>query len=476
MIKTAHTPKNNICLNKKKYLSLSFAALSTLIATSVNGQQTDDERIKKLEQRLLDLEKQVQVQKKENSKHSKNKQPESNSIPLSDLPKTSQRSSHDFDIPEKSIVLSHTNTTLQIGGQIWLDAIYDNGDMTNRAGFQTSSIAYENSVTKDHTLISAGQSKLSFKSYTPTSIGAMKTRFEFDMFDDQGDAAFHLTHLWGEIGNFGAGQTFSGFMDINAFPNVLDYWGPNSMVFTRQPQVRYSTDVSETGKIMFTIERSSSDFASPTSLPSGIDLSDYNEINELPDITASYFHNGDFGYIKTSVLVRKLGYETVNAKETTIGWGINVSGSITVNADDVIQFQVVHGEGVGRYINDTCCSYYSNEKEGIDSTEATGGVDAGLDENGGLIAIPISAGFAYYNKQWSKKWSSAIGYSYLKVDNLASQKDKAIKNSTYASTNLIWYPVSQVKAGIELLYGDIQSKSGFENDDYRIQTSVGFKY
>ena len=446
------------------------------MATSAHGQQTDDERIKKLEQRLLDLEKQVQVQKKENSKHAKNKHSESNSTPLSELPKTSQRSSHDFDVPDKSIVLSHSNTTLQIGGQIWLDAIYDEGEMTNRAGFQTSSIAYEKNTTKDHTLLSAGQSKLSFKSYTPTSIGAMKTRFEFDMFDEQGDAAFHLTHLWGEIGDFGAGQTFSGFMDINSFPNVLDYWGPNSMVFTRQPQVRYSTDVSETGKIMFTIEKSSSDFATPRVLPPGIDPSDYHEINELPDITASYFHNGDFGYIKTSVLVRKLGYETVNVKETAIGWGVNVSGSITVNTEDTIQFQVVHGEGIGRYINDTCCSYYSNEKEGIDSTQATGGVDAGLDTNGGLNAIPITAGFAYYNKQWSKKWSSAIGYSYLTVDNLASQKDKAIKNSTYASTNLIWYPVSQVKAGIEFLYGDIQSKSGFENDDYRIQTSVGFKY
>lgn len=75
-----------------------------------------------------------------------------------------------------------------------------------------------------------------------------------------------------------------------------------------------------------------------------------------------------------------------------------------------------------------------------------------------------------------KKWSSAIGYSYLEVDNLVSQKAKSIKNSTYASTNLIWYPVSQVKAGIELLYGDIQSRSGLEGDDFRIQTSVGFKY
>jgi hypothetical protein len=117
-------------------------------------------------------------------------------------------------------VLSNSATTLEIGGQIELDAFYNHNEMTNRVGFQTSSIAYEKNTTKDNTVFSAGQSKLSFKSFTPTAYGPMTTRFEFDMFDDQGNADFNLTHLWGEISNFGAGQTFSGFIDINAFPNI----------------------------------------------------------------------------------------------------------------------------------------------------------------------------------------------------------------------------------------------------------------
>jgi hypothetical protein len=474
MIKSSKAHKALTYLSKRKYLSLSLVVLSAFLTTTANGQQTDEERIKKLEQRLLDLEQQIEVQKQEGSNKTTHSKAKANSSPK--FPKTVQRSSHEFEAPDKSIVLSHSNTTLQIGGQIWLDAIHNNGEMTNRAGFQTSSIAYEKNTNKDKTLLSAGQSKLSFKSYTPTDLGVMTTRFEFDMFDNEGDAAFHLTHLWGELGGFGAGQTFSGFMDINSFPNVLDYWGPNSMVFTRQPQIRYSTAIGDTGKIMFTIEKSSSDFATPRVLPPGIDPNDYDDINELPDITASYFHNGDFGYIKTAIIFRKFGYETANEKDTTVGWGVNVSGSVSVNTDDAIKFQVVHGEGIGRYFNDTCCNYYSDEGQGVAASEATGGVDAGLDGNNSLKGIPITAGFVYYNKQWSKKWSSAIGYSYLEVDNLVSQKAKSIKNSTYASTNLIWYPVSQVKAGIELLYGDIQSRSGLEGDDFRIQTSVGFKY
>jgi hypothetical protein len=192
----------------------------------------------------------------------------------------------------------------------------------NRRGFQTSSIAYEKNTTKDNTLFNAGQSKLSFKRFTPIAYGPMMTRFEFDMFDDQGNADFNLTHLWGEIGNFGAGQTFSSFIDINTFPNILDFWGPNSMVFSRQPQVRYSKDISDNSKIIFTVEKSPMDFAIPNYSTGDA----YDNINELPDFILCYTHSGNFGYIKSAAILRTLGYETTTTKDTTLGWGINISG------------------------------------------------------------------------------------------------------------------------------------------------------
>jgi hypothetical protein len=446
------------------YLSISIAVLCALSSLSAYSQETDKERIKNLEQRLLELEQQVQKQTKKNSATAVEEENEMTlNLQKAAIPKSTQRPSRNFEAPDKSIVLSSSDTTLQLGGQIWLDAIYNKGEMTNRAGFQTSSIAYEDNTTKDNTLFHVGPSNLFVKSFTPTKYGAMTTRFEFDLFDDQGNSGINLTHIWGEIGNFGAGQTFTGFMDINSFPNILDFWGPNSMVFTRQPQIRYSTDVSKNSRLIFTIEKSASDFA----VPEGSTGGGYDDITELPDFTASYTYTDDFGYIKSAMIIRKLGYETATTKDTTLGWGLNVSGNVSLTPDDSVQFQLAYGEGIGRYINDTCCSYYSDD---------TGGIDGGLDANNNLTAIPVTAGFVYYNKQWNKKWSSAIGYSYLSVDNLVTQKDKALKNSTYTSTNLIWYPTTQVKAGVEVLYGDVQSNSGLEADNYRLQLSVGFKY
>ena len=455
---TNHTQKSSSSQGIST-LSLSLVALSVLCSGSAYSQQTDKERIKSLEQRLLELEQQVQKQNNQSSTVTKDASDKKSVV----IPKTTQRPSHDFEAPDKSIVLTDSDTTLQLGGQIWLDAIYNSGEMTNRAGFQPSSIAYESNVTKDNTLFHVGPSNLFVKSFTPTQYGAMTTRFEFDLFDDQGNAGINLTHIWGEIGSFGAGQTFTGFMDINAFPNILDFWGPNSMVFTRQPQIRYSTNISKKSRLVFTVEKSDSDFA----VPKNSLRASYDDVTELPDFTASYTYSDAFGYIKSAVILRKLGYETATTKDTTLGWGLNVSGNISLTPEDSVQFQLAHGQGIGRYINDTCCSYYSDE---------TGGIDGGLDANGDLAAIPVTAGFLYYNKQWSKKWSSAIGYSYLSVDNLVTQKDKTLKNSTYTSSNLIWYPTNQVKAGVEVLYGDVQSNSGLEANNFRIQLSVGFKY
>ena len=38
---------------------------------------------------------------------------------------------------------------------------------------------------------------------------------------------------------FGAGQTWSPFMDPDVFPNSIEYWGPTGMVFFRNVQVRW---------------------------------------------------------------------------------------------------------------------------------------------------------------------------------------------------------------------------------------------
>src|SRR5262245_64228023 len=77
----------------------------------------------------------------------------------------------------------------------------------------------------------------------------MKTTFEFELFGtgvDAGQTTFRLRHAYGELGSVGAGQTWSPFMDPDEFPNSVEYWGPNGMVFFRNVQVRWMPVMGET--------------------------------------------------------------------------------------------------------------------------------------------------------------------------------------------------------------------------------------
>ena len=90
--------------------------------------------------------------------------------------------------------------------------------------------------------MSVRQTRFGVQSWVPTKAGELYTIFEFDMFGvgaNAGQTTIRLRKAYGQIGKFGAGQTNSAFMDIDVFPNTLEYWGPNGMVFFRNLQVRY---------------------------------------------------------------------------------------------------------------------------------------------------------------------------------------------------------------------------------------------
>jgi hypothetical protein len=110
---------------------------------------------------------------------------------------------------------------------------------------------------KGNVYFSARQTRFGVKSFTPTPLGNLKTIFEFDLFGtgvDAGQTTFHLRQAYGELGHFGAGQTMSAFMDIDVFPNSLEYWGPNGMVFFRNLQVRWMP-IQGASNVVIALER-----------------------------------------------------------------------------------------------------------------------------------------------------------------------------------------------------------------------------
>ena len=330
--------------------------------------------------------------------------------------------------------------------------------------------AFENEFGEDgHWFAGVRQSRLGVKSYFPTTLGELRTTFEFELFGtgvDAGQTTFRLRHAYGELGQFGAGQTWSPFMDIDVFPNSIEYWGPNGMVFFRNVQVRWMP-IQGDSRLTIAIERPGAS-ADGGIYADRIELQNIKGRFPLPDFSAEYRYGGqEWGYFEVAGILRKINYDDVlddqfDLSGDATGWGINLSSNIKFSGD-TLRLQYVFGEGIQNYMNDAP-------------------VDIGLASNGGNPVTPVvgeALGLQglviFLDHTWSEKWTSSVGYSRLDIDNSDLQEASAFKVGQYALGNLLYYPAENVMIGGEFQWGRRENNSdGFTSDDYRVQFS--FKY
>jgi hypothetical protein len=329
--------------------------------------------------------------------------------------------------------------------------------------------AYENEFGEDgHTYASVRQSRLGFKGYIPTSLGELKTIFEFEMFGtgvDAGQTTIRLRHAYGELGQVGAGQYWSPFMDIDVFPNSVEYWGPNGMAFFRNVQVRWMP-IKGDSFLTIAIERPGAS-ADAGVYAGRIELEGVKGRFPLPDLSAEYRSAHDWGYVEVAGILRKIAWDDVNDDQydftdSTLGWGVTVSSNVKTGSG-VLRLQAVYGEGIQNYMNDAPIDV------GIEND-----FDNPVSPVKG-VALPMSSFVVFYDHNWNDKWSTSIGYSRLDMDNSDGQTPDAFKTGQYALVNLLHYPVPGVMMGGELQWGSRENFSdGFSSDDLRIQFS--FKY
>jgi hypothetical protein len=84
---------------------------------------------------------------------------------------------------------------------------------------------------------------------------------------------------------------------------------------------------------------------------------------------------------------------------------------------------------------------------------------------------------AFIDLNWSTKWTSTVGYSFLDIDNSAGQSANAFKKGQYALVNLLYHPTSKFFLGPELQWGDRENfNDGFSSDDVRLQFSARYDF
>jgi hypothetical protein len=194
---------------------------------------------------------------------------------------------------------------MDIYGFIMMDAGY-NFDQIQPDWFDvvrpTKLPSYPNEYGPDgNFFFSVRQTRLGFKNYFETPLGELLTHFEFEMFGtgvDAGQTTIRLRHAYAELGQFGVGQYWSPFMDIDVFPNTVEYWGPNGMVFFRNVQFRWMPIKGDT-RLTIALERPGAS-ADQGDYAGRVELEDVKAHFRYPDVSAEFRKAIPIGYVEVA--------------------------------------------------------------------------------------------------------------------------------------------------------------------------------
>ncbi len=310
------------------------------------------------------------------------------------------------------------------------------------------------------------QSRFGTKAIVPTEAGDVDVKLEWELFGtgaDAGQTTIRLRHAVADWKWLRAGQTWSPFMDIDVFPNSIEYWGPNGMPFFRNVQVAWMP-IRGDSRVTVALER-------PGASADAGDFTDRIELENIkgrfpaPDVSAEGRYGGAWGYVEGAGILRYMKWDDLDPASPrldgdAIGWGVTASSNIKLSPA-LLRLQAVYGEGIQNYMND-----------------ATADVGAVQTSNPMVFdgeTIPMLGLVAFVDLEWSKLLTSSVGWSYLWMDNTNGQTPDAFHVGHYALANLLVHPAPELMMGGEFQFGRRENNSDdFTVNDYRIQFS--FKY
>src|SRR5262245_14109312 len=133
------------------------------------------------------------------------------------------------------------------------------------------------------------------------------------------------------------------FMDIDVFPNSIEYWGPNGMVFFRNVQVRWMP-LKGRNAVTIALERPGAS-GDQGVFSDRIELQGIRPDFDLPDLSGHVRFNRDWGHVQIAGMLRRIRWADVNNDQfdlagRDVGWGATVSWNPQFGRHDCDRTQV----------------------------------------------------------------------------------------------------------------------------------------
>ena len=208
--------------------------------------------------------------------------------------------------------------------------------------------------------------------------------YQNDFFgSDTRNMQYRLQHLYGQLYGIVTGFTYGVFEDPDAWPDTVDYEGPNSVIFARRPVVQYERMLADDWQLTLGLEDPDI-YVDTTGDP------DASQRTRAPDGGFNVrWTPGELGHVQFSTILRSIGIDGVAVPSMDVfGWGVNVAGALNVTSRSTVTFWFVTGDGVGGMGNDT--SFLNS--------------DAALNADGELEALRYYSTMIAFTQNWTPRW------------------------------------------------------------------------
>lgn len=347
-----------------------------------------------------------------------------------------------------------------------------------------------------HVRLHAKQSRFRIQSRADTAIGQIRTLIEGDFFGGNGNELvsnsdhFRLRHAWGEWDvtpntTLGIGQTWSNFINLFAYPDTVDFFGPVGIASYRQAQIRLTY---HEGPWLFAVSVENPEtflahndvggapvIAGTCRESAGANLCGAND--EFPDFTARFEYSAPGGHrFQVSGVVQdnswnhggpyagnpNHGTGVIPGGDHDLGWA--VMGAALINLGDIVSLALT-----GQY------------SDGARYLASSGGNPAGV------VVFPGTPGFSAGEVNRIEQWGGTAALSFSVSDastiNLVGGYYGAEDNDLLSGmteemytvhANWMWQPVDKMRFGWEVQYGhrtEHWDVGGDESGD-----SLGFQF
>ncbi len=341
---------------------------------------------------------------------------------------------------------------------------------------------------KNRDYLTARTSRLGLEAATPTRFGVLGVKLEGDfnneprsgnsaqyggaahLFTQQATSSygFRIRHAYGTFGGLLVGQTWSTFMDVDNYPETVDFNGPTGATFIRQPLIRYTYGTRSAGGFTVALENPSSYVLDSTDTDPGYGLPIASSLSRVPDVVVRWDKGFEWGALSARAMTQELRFDDGAGLEASRrGWGAAGSASFKLRGGrDWAALQVTGGDGVGRYLNYIEGAIY----------------DAAADEIRTERAVGVVAGYQLKPADWVRvnlvyggTRNFDGGYTRVaRATGLDAGRFGVNRSVQQVHLGPIFTPVKGVDLGVEGIWAHRKTLAGERGEDLRMNVSLKY--